>query len=820
MIYLLKSILFFLITYFRYISELKEKIELKLIPNKTEEQILCQFFRFYDLESLGLCNFQNFIKTNERLGLVFKRTNEIEKIFNYFDSDNDGYINYKKFANDIFKNQNFNQNKKNENLNNFISILNKKLIENGGNLALIKLIKSFQIIDYNDSKRLSIDDFLKVLNECHLGLNSFEMQFLFQEYNLFSNGIILYYKIIESILSIYWDNSRNNLSEDFYNHLTEFGKKNISLNDIRNIYLNTPNDNYKKEIFMHFLDDYKFITSAYNDKPLSLNDIKKFVKFFGFGIESTNELRELLFELDEQKIVNPEIEMQYNFNNNNNNDNYNNNKKIQFHNYKNENKLFEKNIEFNDNIIKNRLNNALVTLRKYLIKYGRKTFFNFIKHFKYYDNNTKTINKYDFVKVLKDFNINIPLLDIENLFNEYGINHKKNLINYIDLLKQISESTLNQSREDVIRDSLNKLFNIANQNNCPITLNLLKNIYNPKNNYFIGDQTENKNDYENCLELYHYFFKGYKNDIFAENEFIEFYHFISYLIEKDYDFISLLNNEWSLQSNNTNNEIENEKIISNKNNFVDNNNINQLNNREIIQAFNDKYKNENDKIENENLDNLSTKNNPRTPYQRIEKNNYENENNEINNILEKLKQKLRIRGIRGLLYLHRQFLISCENLMKITYNDFKNVLQAQHILFNEKEYQILFNNFSKDNFLLFSNFIREFKKQLNNNKLNYVEDAYSILDNQNNGIVTINQIKMNYDARNHPDVISGKKNDEEKLLEFIDCFQINNDILNYDNNNQSNIIDFEIFANFYEYVAFVYENDNIFGNIIFSTFHQ
>ena len=348
----------------------------------------------------------------------------------------------------------------------------------------------------------------------------------------------------------------------------------------------------------------------------------------------------------------------------------------------------------------------------------------------------------------------------------------------------------------------------------------MKNIYNPKNNYFIGDQTENKNDYENCLELYHYFFKGYKNDIFAENEFIEFYHFISYLIEKDYDFISLLNNEWSLQSNNTNNEIENEKIISNKNNFVDNNNINQLNNREIIQAFNDKYKNENDKTENENLDNLSTKNNPRTPYQRIEKNNYENENNEINNILEKLKQKLRIRGIRGLLYLHRQFLISCENLMKITYNDFKNVLQAQHILFNEKEYQILFNNFSKDNFLLFSNFIREFKKQLNNNKLNYVEDAYSILDNQNNGIVTINQIKMNYDARNHPDVISGKKNDEEKLLEFIDCFQINNDILNYDNNNQSNIIDFEIFANFYEYVAFVYENDNIFGNIIFSTFHQ
>ena len=40
------------------------------------------------------------------------------------------------------------------------------------------------------------------------------------------------------------------------------------------------------------------------------------------------------------------------------------------------------------------------------------------------------------------------------------------------------------------------------------------------------------------------------------------------------------------------------------------------------------------------------------------------ENNDINNILEKLKQKLRIRGIRGLLYLHRQFILSCPNTNK------------------------------------------------------------------------------------------------------------------------------------------------------------
>ena len=73
---------------------------------------------------------------------------------------------------------------------------------------------------------------------------------------------------------------------------------------------------------------------------------------------------------------------------------------------------------------------------------------------------------------------------------------------------------------------------------------------------------------------------------------------------------------------------------------------------------------------------------------------------------------------------------------------------------------------------------------------------------------------MNFDAKKHPEVISGKKTEEEILLEFIDSFQINNYILNYGNNNENNIIDFEIFANFYEYVSFLYDNDKDFISLV------
>ena len=55
-----------------------------MIPNKTEEQILYQQFKFYDLDSSGFCNLQNFIKTNDRLGVVLPRVENFELIFNFF----------------------------------------------------------------------------------------------------------------------------------------------------------------------------------------------------------------------------------------------------------------------------------------------------------------------------------------------------------------------------------------------------------------------------------------------------------------------------------------------------------------------------------------------------------------------------------------------------------------------------------------------------------------------------------------------------------------------------------------------------------------
>jgi hypothetical protein len=48
-----------------------------------------------------------------------------------------------------------------------------------------------------------------------------------------------------------------------------------------------------------------------------------------------------------------------------------------------------------------KMNEINAKLREKLIKFGRKTLFNFLKHFKFYDNKTKYITKYDFSKFSK-----------------------------------------------------------------------------------------------------------------------------------------------------------------------------------------------------------------------------------------------------------------------------------------------------------------------------------------------------------------------------------------------------------------------------------
>ena len=61
--------------------------------------------------------------------------------------------------------------------------------------------------------------------------------------------------------------------------------------------------------------------------------------------------------------------------------------------------------------------------------------------------------------------------------------------------------------------------------------------------------------------------------------------------------------------------------------------------------------------------------------------------------------------------------------------------------------------------------------EMNEYRRGLTKKAYAILDKDGSGIVNIEDIRSVYNARQHPDVIEGKKTEDEILSEFLDTFE-------------------------------------------------
>ena len=755
-----------------------------MIPNKTDSQILYQQFKYFDLDSTGFCTLQNFIRVQNRIGVVLPKIKDLERIFEYFSDPETSLLNYKNFCNIIFNLDEYNNNpNETEDIieRDFISILINKLLEANGAMTLLDLLKNLQIIDFEGNKRLNSDEFITALKRTGIKLENSEIQTLFLGQDYFLNGVVKYQVLLDILINKFWDEKKNSLSEELFFILTNDGRKLISLNDMKNIFDKIVENSPDKKFLMNFIDKYKIINKNRISQNLILSDLIRFLKFYGFGQDSYSYLENLINVLNPERdnaLIPTKLERK----------NENNYKKI------NEYKK-PKDIRKGSSRL---INDIFESFREKLFNYNRKSFFNFIKHFKYYDNNSDFMSKYNFSKVLKDFNINLEQNDLEKIFDTYGTINNEKTMNYKNFINDLISEFTNEEREKIIRYIYSTIEERGNKFNRDIDLSFLKEVYNAKKNYFKKEESDNRLEFEDCLELYNYIYKGNKNELFSLEYFLEFYKCISFLIQSDEDFNKLISNEWRVPLEYLETELQEEKY-----NYTNENNTNK--NDEIDYEYEKKPK-------------LTEK---------LKNNNYVSTQKTQNQSLLLLNDSLKSRGLRGILYLHLEFINSCQNLSKITFNDFLNVFEIQHINLPSQDIKNIFNTFiskNNKNYLDFSAFIRNYKQELNENKLSCVEQAFSNLDTNENDKVPLNLIKKLFKADKHPDVLNGLKKEEEIILEFLDCFNINYEILSLDskiNNdiNSQRIIDFEIFANFYEYVSFIYPNDKEFENIVNSSWN-
>ena len=695
---------------------------------------------------------------NKRIGVVLKNNKNLEKIFLYFSEPETSLLIYKTFCEDIFyyissedridtiKKISNNKHLKEESFN---EILTRKILNKKGPFTLLELIKNIKLIDYENCNIIFFNDFIRALKRTDIMLDEDEKMKIFEQCDYYANKNLHYNNMINILVDQFWSEEKNNLTEDIFLTLTNNGKRCISINYIEKIFKNI----LHKRDLLNFIDKYKLISKNNSLEPISLKDFVKLIKLYNFGDDKSDFLNNL------NSTINKRL-------NNINNIDIRENKKRHY-----SRSVGREKIKNNKNIMiyekKDYLNQIIGKIKNIFNEYGRKSFFNFIKQFKYYEANDGLINRNSFIKVLKNFNIKLTIEEIEAIFNEFGVDYSKNYIYHEDFIKFLSVKTTNTKRDDIIKNIFDILLERSgNFNEDCLTIKYLKENYNSKNNYFSNNESDNYLEFIDCLEMFHFCYKGFKYEKFTKKEFVEFYRLISFLVNDDEEFFSLIKNEWLIDKN----ELNNHFLTRNKN-----------------------------------------------------VNRYEKKGN---NFLIDLKNELKKIGVKGLLNIHYKFLTFCPNISKISLEDFVNILNLNHINFDNYEFKDIFNYFSinKNNklYLDYNHFIRFFKKELNETKLNIVEKIFLSFKNDfsdEKEEIPLNLIKNKYKAKRHPDVIIGIKTEEEKIREFRESFDINYNIFNsrLNNENYRKMVDFDMFANFYEYVSFIYEEDKDFVNLLLST---
>jgi calcyphosin len=71
----------------------------------------------------------------------------------------------------------------------------------------------------------------------------------------------------------------------------------------------------------------------------------------------------------------------------------------------------------------------------------------------------------------------------------------------------------------------------------------------------------------------------------------------------------------------------------------------------------------------------------------------------------------------------------------------------------------------------FDELIQAIKGDMNSTRKEIVKKAFIKMDENQNGVLEINDIRQSYNASNHPDVKSGNRTEDEVLQEFLETFE-------------------------------------------------
>ncbi len=108
---------------------------------------------------------------------------------------------------------------------------------------------------------------------------------------------------------------------------------------------------------------------------------------------------------------------------------------------------------------------------------------------------------------------------------------------------------------------------------------------------------------------------------------------------------------------------------------------------------------------------------------------------------------------------------------------------------------------------------------MNERRKRLIGILFDSFDKNKTGFINLDEIRNSYNPTNHPDVLSGKKSEDEVLAEFLDTLQYHFSLLKSNKEEGDNKVGFNEFLEFFNNISIGIEDDDYFENMIKAGFN-
>jgi Ca2+-binding EF-hand superfamily protein len=161
-----------------------------------------------------------------------------------------------------------------------------------------------------------------------------------------------------------------------------------------------------------------------------------------------------------------------------------------------------------------------------------------------------------------------------------------------------------------------------------------------------------------------------------------------------------------------------------------------------------------------------------------------------------------------------------DNSKSLCKQEFNKAMQDFALGFTAQQCSALFDYFDVDRSATidYDEFIRAIRGPMSNSRKSIVAAAFKKLDKDGNGWIDISDIRGVYNAKKHPDVLQGKKSEDDILKEFLATFEMAHSIRNNDAPNY--VVTKEEFEEYYNMISCSIDDDRYFNQMIKSAWNM